>query len=51
MTLTVFHLHTFPLSSSMTMGIRLLRKLGWRDGQGVGPRIRKKKKKRKQTGM
>lgn len=25
-----------------TMGVKLLRKMGWRDGQGVGPRVRRK---------
>ncbi len=27
------------------MGVQLLRKLGWKEGQGVGPRVRKTKKK------
>lgn len=27
-----------------TMGVKLLRKMGWRDGQGVGPRVRRKAK-------
>ena len=25
-----------------TMGVRLLRKMGWRDGQGIGPKVRRK---------
>lgn len=25
-----------------TMGVKLLRKMGWRDGQGIGPKIRRK---------
>lgn len=25
-----------------TMGIKLLRKMGWREGQGIGPRVRRK---------
>jgi G patch domain-containing protein 1 len=25
-----------------TMGVKLLRKMGWRDGQGVGPKVRRK---------
>ena len=25
-----------------TMGVQLLRKMGWRDGQGVGPKVRRK---------
>lgn len=37
-----------PAQSSM--GARLLQKLGWREGQGIGPRIRKKKNKKKLYG-
>jgi len=33
----------------MPMGMQLLRKLGWRDGQGVGPRT-KDRRRRKRTG-
>lgn len=29
-------------TSGETMGVKLLRKMGWRDGQGVGPRVRRK---------
>ena len=29
-------------SSGETMGIKLLRKMGWRDGQGIGPRVWRK---------
>jgi hypothetical protein len=25
-----------------TMGVKMLRKMGWRDGQGVGPKIKRK---------
>lgn len=25
-----------------TMGVKLLRRMGWRDGQGIGPRVRRK---------
>ena len=28
--------------SGETMGLKLLRKMGWRDGQGVGPKVRRK---------
>ena len=28
--------------SGDTMGVKLLRKMGWREGQGIGPRIRRK---------
>ncbi|XP_005089817.1 G patch domain-containing protein 1 isoform X2 [Aplysia californica] len=31
------------------IGIKLLRKMGWREGQGLGPRIKKKKKKGKKA--
>lgn len=27
--------------SGETMGVKLLRKMGWRDGQGIGPRVRR----------
>ncbi|MCJ1439029.1 hypothetical protein MMC27_008419 [Xylographa pallens] len=30
--------------SGETMGVRLLRKMGWRDGQGIGPRVRREAK-------
>lgn len=29
-------------TSGETMGVKLLRKMGWRDGQGVGPKVRRK---------
>ncbi|KAI4127383.1 MAG: hypothetical protein LQ347_004628, partial [Umbilicaria vellea] len=29
-------------SSGETIGVKLLRKMGWRDGQGVGPKVRRK---------
>ncbi|KAI9839947.1 MAG: hypothetical protein M1819_000139 [Sarea resinae] len=29
-------------SGGDTMGVQLLRKMGWREGQGVGPRVRRK---------
>ena len=29
-------------ASGETMGVRLLRRMGWRDGQGVGPKVRRK---------
>ncbi|GFR61816.1 G patch domain-containing protein 1 [Elysia marginata] len=31
----------------LTVGIKLLRKMGWKEGQGLGPRIEQKKKKKK----
>ena len=30
-----------------TIGIRLLCKLGWKEGQGIGPRIRKKRRQKR----
>lgn len=33
-------------AAKVSMGTRLLRKLGWKEGQGVGPRVKKKKVKR-----
>ena len=32
----------FLRSSGDTMGVELLRKMGWRDGQGIGPKVRRK---------
>lgn len=29
-------------TSGETMGAKLLKKMGWREGQGVGPKIRRK---------
>lgn len=29
-------------TSGETMGVKLLKKMGWRDGQGVGPKVRRK---------
>ena len=29
-------------TSGDTMGVKLLRRMGWRDGQGVGPKVRRK---------
>ena len=31
----------------VTIGIRLLCKLGWKEGQGVGPRVRKKRRQKR----
>ncbi|MCJ1394826.1 hypothetical protein MMC18_007706 [Xylographa bjoerkii] len=30
--------------SGETMGVKLLRKMGWRDGQGIGPKVRREAK-------
>ena len=35
------------LSCSLPIGVELLRGLGWKDGQGIGPRVQKRKKKKK----
>ncbi|KAK6185830.1 hypothetical protein SNE40_007977 [Patella caerulea] len=34
---------------SLPIGIRLLRKMGWKEGQGVGPRISSKNRKKKKN--
>ncbi|XP_050397514.1 G patch domain-containing protein 1 [Patella vulgata] len=34
---------------SLPIGIRLLRKMGWKEGQGVGPRISSKNRKKKKS--
>lgn len=34
-----------------TMGIKLLKKMGWREGQGVGPKIRRKARLNEDVGM
>lgn len=31
----------------LTVGVKLLRKMGWKEGQGVGPRYERKKKSAK----
>ena len=31
----------------ITVGVRLLRKMGWKEGQGLGPRMTKKQKRSK----
>ncbi|NWU93605.1 GPTC1 protein, partial [Upupa epops] len=33
--------------SKITVGIELLRKMGWKDGQGVGPRVKRKPRRQK----
>jgi len=30
-----------------SIGVELLRKMGWKDGQGVGPRLKRKQPKQK----
>ena len=36
-----------PFPFSLPIGVQLLRGLGWKDGQGIGPRVKKRKKRRK----
>ena len=31
----------------LPIGIQLLRKMGWKEGQGIGPRVKKKSKKKR----
>ena len=38
-------LSQFVVPSRVPMGIRLLRKLGWKDGQGIGPRAMRRKRR------
>lgn len=40
----VVNVHTVYSSFSSSIGAQILKKMGWREGQGVGPRIRKYKK-------
>ena len=34
-----------------TMGVKLLRKMGWRDGQGIGPKVRRKARLGEEAGL
>ncbi|XP_064641606.1 G patch domain-containing protein 1-like isoform X2 [Lineus longissimus] len=43
------NLEDLILPSKVPIGMRLLKKMGWKEGQGVGPRVKKKKKKSKQA--
>ena len=38
------------ISYSADMGVQLLRQLGWKDGQGIGPRVRKNERQNRATG-
>uniref|UniRef100_A0A8D2L4Y5 G-patch domain containing 1 n=1 Tax=Varanus komodoensis TaxID=61221 RepID=A0A8D2L4Y5_VARKO len=40
-------LDEFIAPAKITIGIDLLRKMGWKEGQGVGPRIKRKPRKQK----
>nr|XP_027322855.1 G patch domain-containing protein 1 [Anas platyrhynchos] len=33
--------------SKITIGVELLRKMGWKDGQGIGPRVKRKPRRQK----
>lgn len=37
-------------TSGETMGVKLLRKMGWRDGQGIGPKVRRKARLKEEGG-
>ena len=39
-------LYFFSSSFSDTIGTRLLRRMGWKPGQGIGPKMERRKKKR-----
>ena len=38
-------------TSGETMGVKLLRKMGWRDGQGIGPKVRRKARLGEDAGL
>ncbi|XP_062817762.1 G patch domain-containing protein 1 isoform X3 [Anolis carolinensis] len=40
-------LDEFIAPGKITIGVDLLRKMGWKDGQGVGPRVKRKPQKQK----
>ncbi|KAK7500313.1 hypothetical protein BaRGS_00008536, partial [Batillaria attramentaria] len=37
------------IPEKIPMGIKLLRKMGWKEGQGIGPRVKTKKKRKKEN--
>lgn len=37
-------MHPSLFSFRLTIGVKILRLMGWKDGQGVGPRLKRKKK-------
>ncbi|XP_044842965.1 G patch domain-containing protein 1 isoform X2 [Mauremys mutica] len=40
-------LHDLIAPAKITIGVELLRKMGWKEGQGVGPRVKRKPRKEK----
>lgn len=38
-------LQNLVVPARMTVGVKLLKEMGWREGQGVGPRVRRTRKK------
>ncbi|CAF9910542.1 MAG: hypothetical protein HETSPECPRED_010094 [Heterodermia speciosa] len=38
-------------TSGETMGVKLLKKMGWRDGQGIGPKVRRKARLGEDAGL
>ncbi|XP_062997000.1 G patch domain-containing protein 1 [Elgaria multicarinata webbii] len=40
-------LDEFIAAAKITIGVDLLRKMGWKEGQGVGPRVKRKPRKQK----
>ena len=38
-------LHDLVVPAKMSIGVDLLKQMGWKEGQGVGPRVRRAKKK------
>lgn len=41
------HCQCFPVLSRLSVGFELLRKMGWKEGQGVGPRVKRKPRRQK----
>lgn len=39
--------NVFPFTLRITVGVELLRKMGWKEGQGIGPRIKRKPRRQK----
>ncbi|RUS80099.1 hypothetical protein EGW08_012145 [Elysia chlorotica] len=43
------YLDDLVVPEQLTVGVKLLKKMGWREGQGLGPRVEQKKKKKKKN--
>lgn len=38
---------SFCVLLRITVGVELLRKMGWKEGQGIGPRVKRKPRRQK----